>query len=503
MRLGAALALASLCLAGWVARAENSDNEARIESLKAQIEAQPNKPRLRLLLAQAYLDDDNPSWALRTLYTLTALDPQRCEPQLWIAWIHLHNGAREPARETLLETTCPAASPDETRRLLLLALVEQRAEHRAATTTYLQQARREPVMYREDRAAMSQLMAVVAPGSLPPIRGTLDLGLGWSSTARAGAPADPADSGDNESSPIAQLNIWLRLVAPTGRWVRPSLEFTGRSTGYAARSGRDFSYGLLGARPGIILGDAPGGGALLAYRFEALALAGGDRYDRGPLWLYEAHRAELEAILTEGLTLLGGLGRRRFRESGRSRVELDGGLGGNRALAPKLGLVGALTGRFHGADNPAYELRGGSGLLGLELRLRRGWSLRGSGLISLDWYPRSAGYFNAKHPNLERRDLLAKLSFGVLTPVWHGLRAQLSYELAHRGSTATAYEYTDHRVQLRLSYSFQLDPRFPAARSPKRHVPLSLGSASTEVDSQLSDLLRQEEAASRSSSCVE
>ena len=68
-------------------------------------------------------------------------------------------------------------------------------------------------------------------------------------------------------------------------------------------------------RPGVIFGDTYVR-ALVAYRGEGLLLEGGDKYEDGPLWFYEAHRGELEIEFTKELTLFGGSGRRIFREQG-------------------------------------------------------------------------------------------------------------------------------------------------------------------------------------------
>jgi hypothetical protein len=255
-------------------------------------------------------------------------------------------------------------------------------------------------------------------------------------------------------------------------------------------------------RPGVIVGDSTPSG-LLAYRFDALLLAGGDRYENGPLWFYNAHRAELEVNLLRNLSLFGGIGRRLFREIGRSRIEADGGVGGSYLPVSQLRILGALSGRWHAADKEAHDLRGGSALASAELRLPHDWAVRAGALVGLDWYPNSAGYFDAAKPDTDRRDLLLKLSASGFSPAFAGIKVGGTYEYAERFSTTTPYSYRDHRFLLKVVLSFATDPWGPRAVSPEGRVPLDHGASPSVFDERLQDLLRQDEAAQRSSSCVE
>lgn len=480
---------------------DSGQPRAAIELLKPVVVRNPTAVAPRWLLARAYLLDSNDFWALRTLTELAAIDPGDCEPALWSGWIFLKQGALDQARESLA-VTCAPASAAAARQSLLLAMVEQHAGHRAQARAHLAAARQSGRIYGEDRPLFDQLTAAVDASRATPLSGKLDLNLGWASNARAGSPADPAASGLDESSPAGQLNGWLQLMMPEPGWVRPSLELEARATGYSAERGRDLSYLLLGARPGIYVGSgAPS--RLLAYRFDALLLAGGDRYAAGPLWFYNAHRIELELAPTPSFTVFGGGGRRLFRELGRSRVEVDSGIGGNLRPLSWLRLLGALTGRAFKADKAGYDLLGSSALASVEFRLPASWTLRGGAYLSGDHYPHSIGYFDPTLPDDTRSDLLLRLSASGYSPAWQGLKAGLTYEFSSRLSTAPLYRYTDHRVLLRLVWNFSLDPWAPAAVSPAGHVPLDHGIAAAGFEERLQDLLRQDEAAQRSSSCVE
>jgi hypothetical protein len=471
-----------------------------IPLLKAEIERDPASKSLRLLLARAYLDDSNDFWALRTVAAATELHPEDCNLQLWLAWIQIRQGALDQAR-TLLEGACSHWQPEKARRALLLAMLEQQAGSQAEAQTRLDEARGADLVYPEDRAAISQLQDKLESGYLPPFSGRLDLGLGWAANARAGSPTEPTDAGKGESSPVAQTAVWLRLLMPGRAWLRPSLEAEARALGYSAAAGRDFSYLMLGVRPGVLLGRGSRR-ALLAYHYESLLLAGGDQYQGGPLWFYDSHRGELELEVFSGLTVFGGVGKRNFREMGRNRLEADGGMGGGFELGSRSRLLGALSGSLYDAANNAYDLRGASLLVAAEVRLPRRWSMRAGFLGSYDLYPRWNGYLNTAVR--ERQDRLLKLSATAFIPPFHDqLKLGITYEFSTRDSNVQLFAYTDHRLLAKLIWTFTADPWLPAAVSPSDHVAIDYGLHSGELAERVQDLLRQDEAVQRSSSCRE
>jgi hypothetical protein len=469
-----------------------------IPLLKAEIERDPTSESLRLLLARAYLDDSNDFWALRTVAAAAELHPEDCNLQLWLAWIQIRQGALEQAR-TLLDGACSHWQPEKARRALLLAMLEQQAGLQAEAQARLDEARVADLVYPEDRAAIGQLQDKLEPGYLPPVSGRLDLSLGWAANARAGSPSDPTTVGKSASSPVGQTAVWVRFVPPGRSWLRPSLEAETRALGYSAAAGRDFSYLMLGGRPGVLLGRG-NRRVLLAYHYESLLLAGGDPYQKEPFWFYDSHRGELEVEVFSGLTVFGGIGRRNFREIGRSRLEADGGIGGTFEVGPRIRLLGALSGRLQNAANDAWNLRGASLVISAEVRLPRRWSIRAGFLGSGDLYPRSAGYFDLA----ERRDVLLKLSASAFTPPFRDqLKLGFTYEFSDRESTAQPYAYTDHRLLAKLIWTFAADPWLPAAVSPFDHVALDYGLHGSELTERVQDLLRQDEAMQRSSSCQE
>ncbi len=463
--------------------------------LKEALRDEPDSEVLALLLADAYLLSGNGPWAQRTLAEHLELRTESHEAASWLAFLLLGQGALDDAQALLAE---PFTGPLEVRRRHLLSLVARNQGDLDAAQAHHDAAHGAPTAFPEDREALSQA-AAQAPGYLPPLAGRLELSGGWTANALAGSPADPALGGAGSASGLVQGSAWLRFLPVTGPF-RPSLEGELRALGYTSSPGGDASYLLVGARPGLLLGSART--LLLAYHYEGLLLAAGDRYAAGPLWFYDTHRAEVEASLLPSLTLFGGIGRRAFREAGRTRSEVDLGLGGGGAVSRHVQLLGALTGRRHDAFKAAYDLWGASGLLSAEVRLPARWSVRLGVVASFDHYPESAGYFDAASPTAKREDFLLKASVTAFTPPLHGVRAGVGYEYSQRFSSATPYDYEDHRLSVRLQWSFSADPWLPRAEAPADHVPLRYGVAATELEERIQDLLRQDEAAQRSSSCV-
>jgi tetratricopeptide (TPR) repeat protein len=498
MVAGRALAQASSVVAAEARTLLERNNPSQaIALLKPAIEAQPLDKNLRLWLARAYLDDANDFWALRTLIAASAIHPEDCNLVLWQAHIQLRQGAVDQARD-LLQAPCATWAPVEARRSLLFAMVEQAAGSTEDAQAHLDQARAFRFAFPEDREAMARMRAGLMPGYLAPLSGRLDLALGGTTNARAGSPVDPESQGNGAGSLAVQAAGSMRFVSPNRTWPRLSVEAEARGIGYQAAAGRDLSYLLLGGRPGVLL-DLLGRRALVAYRYERLLLAGGDGYDSGPVWFFDAHRGELELELGPHLTFFGGAGRRTFREMARTRTEVDGGVGSGFSVGPRFNVMGALSGRYHDARNNGWDLRGGSLLVSAEWRTPSLWSARAGALASTDDYPHSAGYFGTDQA---RGDRLLRLSASLFAPPWDNhVKVGVTYEFAVRDSTADVYDYVDHRILAKLAWTFTADPWLPHPATPLGHVPIDWRMKTVELAERIQDLLRQEEATQRSSSC--
>jgi Tfp pilus assembly protein PilF len=474
-----------------------------ISWLKTAIEQNPSEAPLHWLLARAYLLDGNELWALRSLGRLVELSPEDCRPRLWIAWIQIRQGLTDAAEESLATAACEPGTPDEARHTLLAAMVASRRGTHQESRALFERARRADAVYAEDRVALRRLAPQMAPGYVPPLSARFDLETGWTSNARAGSPRDPATGVAEVASPFGQASAWLRWVKARPSFVRPALEVQGQALGFLAERARDYSYVTLGARPGLLLGQRATS-LLVAYRFETLLLERTNVYDPGPLWFYHAHRGELELDLSGRVMMFAGAGRRTYRESVRSRTELDGGIGASLELGDRGALLAALTGRWHDTEDGPYDLRGGSLLASTELRLPKRWSARIDLLASLDDYPHSAGYFDPLAGPVRRRDRLLKVAATGFAPALRsGLRLGLGYEYAQRFSTTDPYDYRDHRLLLKLVWPLSRDPSLPRSVTPEGHVPLEYGLSEARLEERIQDLLRQDEELRGCSLCVE
>jgi tetratricopeptide (TPR) repeat protein len=479
---------------------ERGEASKTITWLKQAIERHPDSKVLQWLLVRAYLRDGNNFWAFRTLNMLAQRFPSDCEPWLWTAWIQIQQGALEEAREALSSAKCRPKTPHSARKALLASMVEQHAKEQHRAKKHLEKARRADAVFAEDLDAIERQITMLDPGYIDPITAKLDLAFGWTSNATAASPVDPQSAREDASSPTGQAGLWLRLVAPTSRYLRPTVELDSRALGYTFEVGRSFSYLLMGGRPGLMIGDTTPN-ALIAYHYETYLLAGGDRYNEGPIWFYEAHRGEAEISLFSSLTLFGGVGRRIFRHYIRSRNEFDGGIGGNVSIDKTWRILGALTARGYIANKKVYDLIGGSALLSAEARLPERWSIRAGALLDYDAYPSSMGYFDEASKRIETA--LKISGSGFSPPIFEGVKIGLTYEYSQRFSSIASYDYTDHRILLKLLWNLSFDPFLPRAITPKGHVAIDYGFEAEEMEERIQDLLRRDESIQRGSSCVE
>jgi hypothetical protein len=294
------------------------------------------------------------------------------------------------------------------------------------------------------------------------------------------------------------MDLRLDLEPRWGKRLRPSLGLSLRGLVLTAEAVSDYTYFDFGVRPGLRLGPVT-----VFYAGQLFLLQGSDVYTEGESrrWFYETHRAELEWLPRPWLSVWGGGGRSIFRELPRTRTEVDAGLG-LLGVFGRWRLLGGLSLRNHQATHAAYDLWGATLIGSVNRSLGPLW-FRTRLVLSFDIYPQSEGYFEA---GTSRRDLLVKAAAELWTRPWHGVRAGLSYEVSDRLSSAGAYAYVDHRPLIRLSWSLDWDPWLPrVAASGGDHVAIPYGAASAGgglEEERIQDLLRQEDAARRGSSCL-
>ena len=111
----------------------------------------------------------------------------------------------------------------------------------------------------------------------------------------------------------------------------------------------------------------------------------------------------------------------------------------------------------------------------------------------------------------KRFDILTKLSAGLWSPLILGTRFGIGYEYSIRNSSADSesdnYNYTEQRALLKARWVFDINPWAPGVVEPQGHVALDYGlggdSGGGLDQERIQDLLRQDEAARRGSSCID
>lgn len=477
-----------------------------IDRLKNLREKHPKEPAIGRLLAHAYLADNNAFWAERVLYQLIEENPSDCETLSWLAWVYIQGGDLEQARETMKsEKRCPRTHADHARWQVLesyMARAKGDAERARESFERLGDA---VEAFPEDVEMWRHLNRKENPAWIEPISVRMMVSGGFTSDARAGSPADITGSAKN--SGFGKLDLFSRFVLPTPYFFKPTVEGNLKANGLAAKTARELSYMDLSIRPGVILGRSfPR--ILVGYNGKLLlmGLEGKEKFS-------ETHRGEVELETDFDLLVFAGAGRGIFREGGRTRTELDGGVGFSFAPHRYLKIMTALSGRYHFAVGDAYEKMGGSGLLVGRVDFGQGFYGRIGVIPSVDYYPKSGGDLGevAFGTDKKRFDFSIKQFEELWSPALWGFRIGLRYEFSYRDSTAdekqSDYDYIEHRVLLNLRYYFSINPWSPRGTKNDKHVPLDYGLKSQDERSldeeRIQDLLRQDEAARASSSCVE
>lgn len=428
--------------------------------------------------------------------------PPACESKALMAWVRLQQADLKEARTILDGVDCSEPREMGARFAMLRSQVAVLQDEMEEARKWVHAARASPIHYEEDQGLLQSVLQQVDPGYLPMFSGKADLAGGGTSDARAGSPVDPAQGNRVIGSPLGQADLQARAVFPMLRTVRPSLEMQFRMFRLLSHEQRvdEFSYMQPTLHAGLLLGDAfPR--LLATFTHDALRVDAGDRFQDGPLWFSEAHRGDFEIELTPTLYAFGGVGRRTYREAGRTRLEVEGGLASGTSLRNGTRLLAGLSGRFHDAINPAHDARGATVVLQAQVPMPVGFELRQSAAVSLDVFPSSKGFFSVEGGN--RHDGLIRHTLGLWSTSLNGLRAGLDYAYSHRRSTAEAYGFSDHRVLLHVTWAMDSDRVGKISVSGDNRVPMPYGQAASGVeDTRIRDLMRQDEAVKRGSSCL-
>ncbi|MBN2343745.1 MAG: hypothetical protein JXX29_10490 [Deltaproteobacteria bacterium] len=475
---------------------------AAIERLKALKEQYPARREPVLLLARAYNADENMFWAFNVLYQWLELNPDDCEAISHLAWYHIGSGNLDDARQWLNTDGCPNSDAMKTRwQLMLAAMASVENDTEPAVEKGLEEA------YPEDRVLWDSYWKRANAGRTAPLEFELKTQVGYSSNGVAGSPQDAA--AESEDSALGKLELRAQFVIPTRKQVRPFLEWNERLLGLADEAVADYSYVDSSLRSGLFLGDRYP--VRLSYLGNLLLLA-----DSQQRRFYETHRFEIDYGSKGGLLLLAGVGKRYFMQNGRTRRELDAGVGASRRLNRWMVPLLVLNGKVYDAIGEAYDQLGMGLLAVVNTQLPATMHLRTGISETVDYFPHSGGELgrDAFGTAAKRKDFTVRFFNEWWLPSLDNLDWGVRYEWNHRNSTANDagtqnFEYDEHKVLFQLRVVKKMNPSAPRLVKEDDHVPLQYGLSVEDDDglentaSEIAEMLRQDEAARAASSCIE
>ena len=481
---------------------DRGEARAAVERLKRATDLFPENRRLRLLLARAYLLEDNLFWAERTVRR--ALEQWTGDPEFlaWLAAIHLRQGDPELVRSDLNPDLEPPAGPQQTRWRILDASRARLANETTEEAAAFVRITTIKSLYPEDRPVWAGLMSSVDPWWGAALTGTMDLGAGHTSNALAGSPTDPGHTGDPSNFLRAELRS--RFIPPTDGRAKPVFELEVLGNGLLNEDYRELSTLQAGLRLGGVI-DAPTHRWNFGYRAEALFI------DQDLSRFSEAHRTEVELEWVRGRVAFAGAGHRSYRDERRTGWEGDLGFGTPVGLTRRFPVLVGATLRLADARSPAYDQIGLSAAASSTISVGRRTSLR-VGLAAIwDDYPHSGGE-EGRHvfgTEEKRRDILGRIAVTLWAPGWRSLRPGVELRYTRRDSTADEtpgfdFSYREWRATVWLRWTFAADPWAPRTVREPDHVPLEWGfEDDSGVDQErILDLLRRDEELRRGSSCV-
>jgi hypothetical protein len=472
------------------------------------------------LLAHVYQARKNPSWAQRILMQTLARWPTACAARAQLAQLLIEQGDLDLAGEMLDEKPCPIITADKTRWALLRSRIASLQKDARAAASWLTKARRQLLIYREDHALLAAMAKKRGYLLQPPLSLRAEIGIGYTSNINAGLPTTaPLSTQTGCRRPemdaaVGTLELQGSVIWPWWR-VQPSLAFSFRGQlvdDFETTLARKASNGQLSLRPGLSF-ELFGLSAELSYLGELYLINSGDLYAAGPLVFFEGHRAEIELSLPANFVLLAGGGRRVYRQRGRNRWEVDGGFGYGRALGRRVHLLLAVAGRYNWAEGEIFESFGMTALGSLRVVLPASLQTKVGLSLGIDRYPNAALTSCDRSTRQMQRtneiggqDTQVRVLAELFSPSFGGFSVGAIYRYTYRSTRLeVSFPYQEHRLQLALRMRISWNPTLPHRVAP-RGLPLWHGVAKTEgqtaSDERIRDLLRQDEAARRGSSCL-
>ena len=457
-----------------------------------------------LLLAKAYYEQQNAFWALNTLDQYLESNPENCLVKSWMAWMHISEAHVAEARELLDDPQCLAGEEKTAARFYLLKTFIDIQKGEADEDTAREfDTKKINKLFDEDVELYRFNRRALFPHTTKPILLKLELKGGYTTNALFGSPIESQDVGVDTKSALFAHDVRLTYAPSITGWLAGLAELSSRSNVFFTSETKDFTYVDLAWRLGPTFLMAPHGYPRLtaAYRGDILFLNMPDRYDDNPPNVfYEGHRADLEFALMPSFIIFAGGGRRFFRDDVRTRWELDGGAVLQKTLLGRLTLAAAFVLRKHWALKDGFNLFGVSGLVQGILSLPKTMQLRTILSLHADNYRDSFDYF---YPGIRRRDTTVKIAAELSGKVWKGIRIAGVYEFSDKLSTIPQYAFIDHRVMVKITFTYGFDfLGLKKAGGPGR-VPLDygLGAGEETTAERIQDLLKEGEFIAGGASC--
>jgi hypothetical protein len=483
---------------------QRGQNEQAQELVRRAAQTQPGNELLALARAQAYLADKNPFWALKVLGEFIAQQPPACAARALAARIHVQEANLEQAEHVLDEPECERPEESKLRRLLLRTEIAELRGDRTEARRQVLLAEATNRRYAEDDRRLMRLSATYDPHHRPALGFKLDLGVGWASQAMASVPLDLATKSRHSGSALLGMDLQARWIPISWPAWRPVAEVELHLAQYLETPAKDLSSRQPILRLGLELGRGPRR-LVVAYAADWVNLEGGNEYPYSSFAYSQAHRLEFRIELDPSMLAYGAFGRRRFWQAERSRVESEQGLSKTFVVSDTVRLTTAGAWRFYSADRSAYDQVGATLHTGLDVSLPKGFELREALALSAEFFPRSEGYFDPSHWQ-KRRDALVHVTVGLSAPETLGVRLGLLYGYTNRNSLANAYDFTDHRAILALTWQSDSDQlrvrRIPKTGRVSMPYPDDESQAGPKTKAAVIEVIEHDQAERRSTSCM-
>jgi hypothetical protein len=494
-------ATATIDKAHWLE--QRGRNEEAIELLRRVSATQPDDETLVVARAEAYRADKNPFWALKVLDEYLSRHPNACEARVYAARVHLGEANLDQAAQLLDAPPCEAREELRLRMLLLRAELAELRGERSRVVQNIELARSIRRRFVEDDARLARLSAHYDPHHEPVVKLRLDVGAGWTSQATGALPLDLPTAQYRSASLMAGLDLWGRILPQARGDARPFIDVELHLARFLEKPALDLSSERPMVRGGVMFGRGK-------RRFSAAIAADWIHLDRSynpPVDETSLHalgqRLEFRFDLAPAIQTYATLGRREFWNSDRDRLETEFGISKGWAISDTLTLATGVESRIYRAETRPFDQVGGTLRGQLDIAMPKQFALRETIEYSDDRFPGSRGYFEAHR---RRHDRLLRVGARVASPRWLGILWALGYSYAYRDSTASDYDFSDHRLLALASWQTDNEQLGVKGVPTDGRVPMQYPDDVTQpgakTQTEIVEVIRQDQAQQQSGSCM-